>query len=226
MATQLEIPAAHRPALAKLAGLSAEQRRSFLQGLREAPPALLLADLAGRLEPAVGLEKTELLPIMTMLASMYESRRHGKEDVSEFAQLVVEAAQRTKEVNPDDWDEFRKIIEQLLSCDNSLGVTAKAVGVMSDHERVYCRSRVLTDIRPVFTNEAARGPAAITIIHTLRISFHAATGDTDTEAFYVALDTVDLGDLKKQIDRALEKERSIRQLLRATNLPILATENT
>ena len=68
----------------------------------------------------------------------------------------------------------------------------------------------MTDWRPVFSDGPAPEPEAGFVVHTLKLHYHA--GD-QMEDFYVAVDHGDLIDIKSQIDRAIAKADSLRQLM-------------
>ena len=46
-------------------------------------------------------------------------------------------------------------------------------------ERLFCTAKILTDLRPVFDRVATDGPAALSVVHTLKLSFHHGSEDLE-----------------------------------------------
>lgn len=100
-----------------------------------------------------------------------------------------------------------------------LRASIKAWALLSDEERIYLSSRVLTDVRPVFGDDGCDRLLASVIVHTLKI---ATRVDGRTQSVFIALDTDDLIELRKAIDRALDKAEALGVQLAATSFsPIL-----
>jgi hypothetical protein len=220
---EIVIPLGHRALLAKLVSLPDEQASGLINELRNTPPALSLSELGSRIAPATKLKEDDARAIVGMLASMYEAMVRADENPDSFVSAVIAAAQ---ELPSDlfhesvDWGRAQKLVGELMRMEQSLGVTSKVLGVITDHDHVYCRSRVLTDIRPVFSTSVSDPPAALVVVHTLRLTYHSGG---ETHGFYVALDAADLEDIREQLDRAVEKEKSLRAMLAGKQLPVLST---
>jgi hypothetical protein len=220
---EIVMPQRHRSVLAQLLMLSAEQQAVMHSELRASPP-LSLPALSARIAGPMKLDLEIAGMLLEMLASMYQAMIRNEETPTRFSALVVDAAKRelaTSLPASVDWTAFEQLITALMTLDHSLGVPAKALGVLTDHDHVYQRSRILTDVRPVFTASASEPPAALLTVHTLRVTYRSSRSSEETEGFFVALDTADLEELRTQIDRALEKERTIKALFLSKDLPLL-----
>lgn len=225
MYPRVEIPEQHVPYFAKLLRLDRSQQDELVAGLATAPPTLYIRDLAASLASRVHIPEIDLYEILLMFAGMYEGARRG-ENLAQFVDLVVDAAKERENLRDSstDWESIRTLISSVLRLDSTLGVTSKALGVTSDHERVYCSSRVLTDIRTVFSEGEVK-PAAATIVHTLRVSFHeGGTTSHSPRSLYIAMDAGDIELLLKQLERAKEKERHLKEMLQKTDVPVLSAE--
>jgi len=123
-----------------------------------------------------------------------------------------------------DWELFRAKMTRLLQYE-SVGITVKAIGVVTEQAHTYCGydSRLVSDIRPIFYGDTAGQVKAAVIVHTLKIAYH--TSD-DVEEFFVALDSRDIRNLRKLLDRAEEKEQSLRAILDREHIPILDVEES
>jgi hypothetical protein len=101
------------------------------------------------------------------------------------------------------------------------GVTAsaKALDLLSEHERLFLTARILTDLRPVFGEGEVATPTAALITHTLKIEYHDASG---RDALYMALDDGDLEKFIEVLTRAQKKSSSLRSLVATTGMTLLS----
>jgi hypothetical protein len=92
-----------------------------------------------------------------------------------------------------------------------LRVSAKAATLLFDEERGFSNARVITDVRPVFGDDISSPDiSAAFIIHSLRISYR---GRSENSEFFVSMSTKDLRDLRKVIDRALDKAEGLEHVM-------------
>jgi len=138
--------------------------------------------------------------------------------VPEFATAVCDA--RELKVPSEDREVFIDSLTRILGAEY-VNVTSKAMNVLTEYERTLHDARVMTDIRPVFGEDAARGPVAATIAHTLRLTYHERQRLQD---FYIGLDTGDVKTLLEVLKRAEIKAASLRSFLSTTSLPHIETE--
>jgi hypothetical protein len=87
-----------------------------------------------------------------------------------------------------------------------------------DHERVFYHARILTDARPVYGTDPSSTPSAVVISHTLKLSFSKDDGFGD---FYIVLDRDDIEYLQDLIERAQQKEESLKKIFETVNVPIV-----
>ena len=157
-----------------------------------------------------------------MLLTLYWLRAdlhlEAEEFIDELFQAADESGDERLTPQPGGWGDLKERLSRLLSLERSLGVTAKALYLAYQFPRHYHGAQVLTDARPVFTTNPAEPPAAFIIGHTLQIQVH---DDGEDCRWFVMLNTDDLVDLKRVIERAIEKEQSLKQLMSSTGVPTL-----
>jgi hypothetical protein len=220
----MTIPAPEIGNLAKIVGYDKGFFDSLIKALNETKPSLTrdkyLADLVSRLP---GTTKKEISPILGTLFSLYSIKENNDFSASDLAKHVKEGAVGSKEHGENFSGDKGNILEQrltaLLSYDNSLAVTAKALGVMREHQRVLCHARILTDVRPVFANKPER-PSSAMIVHNLQIGFKNSEGK-NREELYFALDDDDLDLLEAVIERARQKSKALKAMLKSSKLTCL-----
>ena len=139
----------------------------------------------------------------------------------DFAEEICKAIEESKsdvlKIPAGRREDLRQRLAKLLGYENSLGVTSKALDVMTEHERILCGARIVTDIRPVFGRPTDK-PTAAVIVHNLKISYHQ---DDEHREFYVALDTEDVVRLRTLLERAEMKAQSLEALLQRAATPYL-----
>ncbi len=100
-----------------------------------------------------------------------------------------------------NWVECRASLRRILET-RSVSLSAKALDVSYDFERVYLAGRLLTSIRPIF-NEERDEIKGSTIVQTLRLEFISPDGIQSSIS--IAMDSVDIERLKEECDRAARK---------------------
>ncbi len=108
---------------------------------------------------------------------------------------------------------FQDILARLLQVE-SIRLATKAYGLRYDHERWFCDVKMITDLRPVFS-DVHQKPTSMIVGHTLKLGYHEYG---EHKEFYIALDGSDVAALKKALERAEDKESSLRTLIADTGL--------
>lgn len=226
MPGEVTIPPAHRAALAQLLTLPEATSTALVTALQATSPSLLIGTVARRLAADLGIPVDDMSEILFMLASMYLTSRSGSQADEDFPAVVIDTARELDEFKDVDveWPRAQKLLSDLLACDRSLGITAKALGVTSEYDKIFARARILTDMRPIFGEKVEEPPAAAVIVHTLRITYHTPQVNNLSSTFYLSLDTKDLHELQAEITRALAKEQTITRTLSGIHLPVLSSE--
>lgn len=96
-----------------------------------------------------------------------------------------------------------------LSTVPAIARTAKAIELSYDSDNLLQRTRILTDVRPLFTEDAQSVDGAI-VAHTLRLRYDSAGVDHELS---LALDNSDLRRLIQDCERALLKEQTAQDKL-------------
>lgn len=102
-----------------------------------------------------------------------------------------------------------------------LELFAKAVSLRAEDERSYCASRILTDLRPIFSQEESTEPLAALIQHTLKFDVHI---NGRVESILISIDSRGLTELATAIARAARKAVSMAGIARSANLQLVEFE--
>ncbi len=211
----IRLPKRHRQSLSFLMSKSHEERKKFAEVLGSVPAATDLETLASELNKATSIERAAARGIVRMLFTLYSARAEAGVSADRMAEDVLDAAPGELE-SPSDRSVFRSDLVALLSLEDTLGVTARALEVMHQHEHLYCSSRLFTDVRPIFDAADAGNLTGAVVLHNLRLTYH--DGD-NTYDFFLALDRRDVEELRDILNRALEKEGTARAMIRKAGVP-------
>jgi hypothetical protein len=156
--------------------------------------------------------------IVDSLTSLYRLRLRVNVPITRLAEDAATAArEQIANFTTAIGTPFQDRLASLLVLDSLNVLTAKARELQTESERVFCEARILTDIRPIFGIQLGTVPEAAVIVHTLKIGFHDAETSAHKEIF-IALDSDDIGTLKKIAERAEEKARILKSMLDAAKL--------
>ncbi len=220
---QLHIPEYLHPALKQLMALSESDSERLVAALTEEKPAFLSTGLAAQVAERSQLDPvlvSRLTDALTSVRSVWDSTHVPLEA---FLGVFCAALEQQGLKPQDDatWDRFQRTLGILLSHEGALAAASKALSVVADLRSIFQDARILTDLRPVFRQDATERPFSFAIIHTLRITFHH---EGHNRRFFVALDDHDVLRLRRILERAEEKSQTLRSLADSANMPILKIE--
>ena len=98
---------------------------------------------------------------------------------------------------------------------------SKVIDLSYDHANLVRGMRVLTDVRPVFS-EKADGVGAAVVSHTLRVFYTTISGEEEVS---LALDQRDLASLRDECTRALNKAKTCQKEFSKIPIVVPGEEN-
>ncbi len=220
----LKIPPTEIAHFKKFLELSDEQIQGFLDALAKAAPQFSVSDLSKELAGQLKIPSDLIQGILVVLGSLYITRDSQSTPSEEFLDQEVSPALKqagvfSKENVDAEWAKLRKFLVAASSLEDTVGTTAKAGHILTQHERVFVRARILTDIRPIFHLNVSEKPRRAVIIHMLKISQRDNYGNFADQ--YFALDSNDIRNFKTLIDRALKKETTLKELMADSGVSVL-----
>jgi hypothetical protein len=217
----LMIPDEQRATLAELFQLNDEQFDRLQSALAAASPALSLDALARDIANQTDLSMAQLSSFLLLLASLIITAEQAGDTFESLSRDVANSAaeENLGGLRPGsaDIENATKRLMTLLAS-NALRVTSRAIDVMIQHKNVFRSARVLTDFRPVFSGSDDLNVRAGVIIHNLAIT---AMTDFAPGQHFFALDSRDVRELRRVLDRAMRKETRIKDSLRASNIVMI-----
>lgn len=196
-----------------LANLPEADARQLITALEGAPPLQEVGVLEKVVADALTEEhRASAEPLVDALLALGGRSRDLPLDE------VMEAASSARDL--DLTPEARGLLrDRLLALASMVSVktTANAVDLLTENERNYSRSRILTDVRHVFADDANERPIGAVIIETLALHMWDRNGEEQT--VHVAMDEADLVELQRATERALDKTSNLKQMLSDQQMP-------
>jgi len=204
--------------------LGEAQFSSLISAFGETKPTLTRRQFVQEISKKVkDIQPAELEAICRVVFILYSMKQRtgipSQELAEDVSKSFVESIAKDFQCPPEKSGLLSSRIKTLLGFEKTAAVAAKAHNVMTEHKHTFCSARILSDIRPVFTDTPELASAAV-IIHNLQIGFHDG-GTGEHEEFYVALDTDDIQSLKEVIARAEKKTIALQSILKSSNVPYL-----
>jgi len=213
------IPRQHREALASLITLSEDDMNRLFDALTTQSPTLSPTVLGRRAAEASGLETERVVSIVQALISLITTQDQRRLSTEKVAIDIAEAAGSEKlgglEPGSPNISTFAKRLTRLMTLEQPLGVTSRAVNVMIQHKNPLRSSRILSDIRAIFSSGDDPQPVAAVIVHNLQL---ATMTDGDYLTFTAALDAQDLRSLAAVVARAIKKEDRLKNTIQQAGL--------
>jgi hypothetical protein len=215
---KLNIPPPYKRGLAVLEPLDDGAFRAFKTGLVNSTS---LAELKKAARASVSGEEAELL--LESLLALQLVQITNEKNSNDFAAEVAADLERGKERIEFSDTQRRRFVERLseLFGIEAIAVQAKARDLQFEHAHVFVNGRVITDLRPVFGSGPQEAPSSMVLFHTLKVTYFDRQREGQA-TFYVALDEEDIGALKKILERAETKSKTLRSKLQGVGISCLA----
>lgn len=194
--------------------------------------AVRLRDLPGSSFTAAHLREaiSEVLPdreddcdaILRQMMSLYALRRQselGPAEVIEGLQYGITHAPEERRWSAEQigaWERVIPQLEELLSLD-TVWLVAKAWDLTYEYANLFHNARIITDIRPLFTQDASEVKASV-VSFILRLYYDSRDAN---HSLTIAMDEADVTSIKEQCERALRKAEIARERMALAGIPTI-----
>ena len=219
----LQIPKSHIPAVAKIRQAEDSTIGRLTAALESSPPSPDPEALLPTLSRDVPeFSQDDLSAILEAIYALYYVREFSEVKTNRFVNDLIQAFRTSGEtalaVSDDETERIKARFRDILSIEK-LRILSKALRLKLDGERLYCTSKIISDIRPVFHDDVAAKPSGAVVSHTLKLEYHEGG---DHKEFLVVLESADLEALKGVIERAQSKAKTLKSLLDEAGLQDLS----
>lgn len=202
-----------------LVDLSGDQRDSLLASLKSIDIKLYPYDaislkVSEVIEDDAALQQ-KIADVIIGLLIYYANSTLTAEAVANSIRKRVAKAKSLDDVQANSLGNF---LFELLSID-VLYLSVKGSSLFEDHDQLILSSKVITDIRPIFRNDAANQMLGTILVHHLKVVYQDSKQDIGN--IYFALGKNELNELITCLKRAQEKAVAISSSLDTNSIPII-----
>lgn len=152
-------------------------------------------------------EANRILRPIIALQAIIRRRKIEPDEVVDAVRNELEASDWGDE-KLKRWRAVEAAFKKLLTSE-AVRLVGIALELTYEHENLLLSTRVVTDIRPIFSLNASKVEGAV-VSHTLRIRYDSSEGD---HSISLAMDERDIRELERQCNRALTKSQTARALM-------------
>jgi hypothetical protein len=227
MAIITKLPKQFEKAFANLISMSDDQFNDIIDSLEKVGLVFSPRILGRKIDVQKNIPSTKIEDIFAAVSSLIplvDNNEISKEDlIVELCNVIKET--QTKELNLKDGSEatFKNRLLKLLD-NKSLFISSKAVELISENENLFLSARINSDIRTIFNEHSKETTECALIINTLHIHFRHGE-EQDHKDLFIALDTKDLNNLKKSIEKAEQDNKALKSVIEKAGLIYLPTED-
>ena len=210
----IRIPIRHRGPLALVASMSRERFEALEDCLGSPEGDLSTSRVVNDITPLV----EDLDEPVVLLDALIGAWAFGQDtDLTPEDTAREVASSESLEI---DESERSILFDRLtvLFCNPVLDLLAHAASIRAEDEYSYCTSRILSDLRPMFSKDEDVIPIAALIRHSLKFNVHV---DGRIESVTIAVNDRALDEIASGIERALRKAESLREVAHKAGIKII-----
>lgn len=215
-----QIPDEYRPGLEKLVLCEDKFIEKLFEAVKQSPPTFHIEDIVSFAIKEYKIDAIDSLEILNSLVSLYFLRETEQLSTEEMIDKISELLQEKSSFSEQQIHYFKKRLSVFLEINEPLEIISKGFDLKIEYENIFSKSRILTDMRPIFKSKIQAGIGGAIITHTLRLNFQTLS---DSKEFFVNLSSGDIDTLISQLEEAKEKEQELKKLLKTSAIPYLDT---
>jgi hypothetical protein len=173
-----------------------------------------LSAIAGRVlgdQPSIG---SKLIEVLNYLANHRRRLQFKVDEILDAVQTALRAGAEWSEEEFQRWENVRPAIAELLA-NPRFSYLVKALELRYDYANLLESSRIITDLRPVYNDEASEIDGVV-VSFTMRLGFIDIDG---RHGMSVALDESDVRALQRECERAVRKAQTARRRMGEAQIP-------
>jgi hypothetical protein len=150
--------------------------------------------------------------IVRLLITLYSLRRQRDLSVQELLDGLTRGIRtadvKWTDVEISEWEELLPNLHDLLSM-STIWTIVKALDLSYDYANLFQSAKILTDIRPIFSEDASTIDGSV-VSFTLRLYFDSLEG---SKSLSIALNHKDVKKLQKNCERAIKKAETAKTFM-------------
>lgn len=214
---QLKIPRSAEIGVEKILSLAQDNFNDLISAFQEIPITLNPQKITEFLSTRSSINREDINRIVGTLLPLYSFRETLKgKDKDSFLDDLTESAFENKNINIQNKikDEIKTILSLVMDI-KKLFIISKTLVIINENKLNYKESKVITDIRPIFSNDISEEPVAAAIVFQMLIKHTTSESEGD---FYVSMDINDIDELILNLERAKQKAITLSKTLEKTEI--------
>lgn len=215
MKYKIKIPTKLLKPLITLTEFSDQKRITLFQEFKKIniEPELSLKKEIKKISQKIDLPISKMEKIFDFMIGFYFNYDMSKDSKEDFIKDTVLPSIKSQfeELNIDELNDEKviSICEEILSLDVTIGIVAKIISLTGESSKSFLEARILSDLRFLFDKDVTSDPEYAIIQHNLKIR---CLIDGKVKNEFITLTPEDLIELKNTIDRAIKKEKKLKEL--------------
>jgi len=221
MKVKIRMPKKELGILKKFVLIPKKQQDYFINKLRILQPENPLG-LIKEISEEVDLEEEDVRKFLDFVDSLYlnfyifnKSNRSPEDYIQEVVIESIKESDIEIEIN----DHTAELLREILDMEDSIGVISKISSLKNENPNNFANVRIFTDLRHIYYKNPNKLPRFSLIKHNLVITYININSQLKEKFFTLDLD--DLLELKRIIERAIEKEKTLKKLCDQKDIIIL-----
>lgn len=211
------IPEKYKVGLKILVEMDGPSFHNLLDTINESPIVFNAENMARSIN---SYSQNDIKSVLKSASSLLIVRERREVTTSELVQEVCNLYFKDKDKSNDfQYDNLNKRLSDLLNSEK-LFLSSKPIDVLSEYENIFIQGRIVSDIRPVFGLDVEEEPKAAMIVHSLRIHYRH-NEEEEHKDIHLALSEEDVRDIKKILERAEKKTKTLKALIEKSKMTYL-----
>lgn len=205
-----------------LALLTNEEFATFVDASVHATPRLTMSGFREEVRAALPQYTAEQVEdLVFAILGLQNSADDEGLSKSEFTERVMDGLYAPETQHPVlSQDQLRQRLETVLALD-PVWLSSRAAAIQSENQRIYLNARVVTDLRPLFSDAEVPIAMAAVVVHSLVMKY---LEDDEEREFHIALDPADVRSLAGVLSRASIKHEQLAPILSSELFPFHEVE--
>lgn len=194
--TKYRIPERYYDGFNIFLSLDSNDIDQLVSGLVSTPAGILPDRLSKDYYQKLKISLEDLNKLLIMIFSLCDAKNNSDNKVEVFATDIVNALKQHETLNTKITESTQDNLIRILNSSSSLQLTARALKLVHEREKLILETRIMTDIRPIISEENTL--LGSVIIHNLKVIYQEAG---QTKEIHFALDSEDLKSLSENIEQ-------------------------
>jgi len=160
----------------------------------------------------------EVTDFFDLIVSLYLNYYKFGKSKEEFIREVVVNSIKARKVDIEFGENENLLINELLDFHDTFGILSKVTSLKSENPNNFIDAQIISDIRQLFYQDISRFPDYALIKHSLRLLYLEGS---KIKKKFITLNKENLYELKRIIERAIDKDKTIREECEKKGMKIL-----